>query len=56
MPHGPHIYAKASEMANATMCAYPQSDHELPHWKCIYCGDVLNVHISIFLTKKQIKT
>ena len=25
MPHGNHIYAKASDMANATMCTYPQS-------------------------------
>ena len=25
MPHGNHIYAKASYMANATMCTYPQS-------------------------------
>ena len=35
MPHGSHIYAKASDMANATMCAYPHSDNALPHWKCV---------------------
>ena len=35
MPHGSHIYATASDMANATMCAYPQSEHSLPHWKCV---------------------
>ena len=35
MPHGRHIYAKASYMAKATMCTYPQSDHALPHWKCV---------------------
>ena len=35
MPHGRHIYAKASEMANETMCAYPHSDNALPHWKCV---------------------
>ena len=35
MPHGRHIYAKASGIANATMCTYPQSDHALPHWKCV---------------------
>ena len=29
--HGRHIYAKESYMANATMCIYTQSDHELPH-------------------------
>ena len=22
-------------MAKATMCAYTQSDNELPHWKCV---------------------
>ena len=33
MPHGSHIYAKASDMANATMCTYPQSEHALPNWK-----------------------
>ena len=35
MPHGRHIYSKAYDMANATMCAYPQSDHALLHWKCV---------------------
>ena len=30
---GRHIYYKASDMAKATMCAYPQSDHALSHWK-----------------------
>ena len=54
MPHGRHIYAKASDMANATMCAYPHSDHALPHWKCVLDA-VLNVHISIFLNKKERK-
>ena len=35
MPHGSHIYVKSSDMANATMCTYPQSDHALPHWKYV---------------------
>ena len=35
MPHGCHIYAKASDMANAKICAYPQSYHTLPHWKYV---------------------
>ena len=35
IPHGRHIYAKAYDMANATICPYPQSDHALPHWKCV---------------------
>ena len=40
MPYGSHIYPRASDMKNATMCAYPQSDHALPHWKCVlrYCA------------------
>ena len=35
MPHGRHISAKASNMANSTMCAYPQFDNALTHWKCV---------------------
>ena len=35
MPHGCHIYTKAYDMTKATMCANSQSDHALPHWKCI---------------------
>ena len=30
MPHERHIYAKVSDMANATMWAYPHSDNALP--------------------------
>ena len=35
MPHGRRIYAKAYYMEKSTMCAYSQSDHVLPHWKCV---------------------
>ena len=35
MPHGHHIYAKAYDMAKDTICTYPQSDHSLPHCKCV---------------------
>ena len=35
MPHGRHIYAKSYDMAEATMFAYSQSDHVLPHWKFV---------------------
>ena len=35
MPHGRHIYAKASDMENETICAYPHFDHALTHWKCV---------------------
>ena len=42
MPHGSHIYAKASAMAKATICTYPQSDHALTHWRCLLmCCDNL---------------
>ena len=34
MPNGRRIYAKASDVANVIMCPYPQSEHDLPHWKC----------------------
>ena len=35
MLHGRHIYAKAYDMENATMCTYSQYDHALPHWKFV---------------------
>ena len=48
MPYGHHIYAKASAMAKATMCAYPQSDHVLSHWKCVMkcCAKFPSVNIT----------
>ena len=41
MPHGHHIYAKASDMVQATMSAYPQSDNALQQWKHLlrYCDE-----------------
>ena len=47
MPHGCHIYAKASDMENATMCAYPHSDNALPHCKCVLrcCTDCPCINI-----------
>ena len=47
MPHGRHIYSKASYMANATLCTYPQSGHALPHWKCVLqcCADCPCINI-----------
>ena len=35
MPYGRHIYATASDMTKATICAYPYSDYALPHWKFV---------------------
>ena len=47
MPHGLYIYAKVSDMAKATMCAYPQSYHALPHFKCViqYCAKCPSVNL-----------
>ena len=41
MPHGRHIYAKASDIDNSTMCTNPHSDNALPHLKCVLrcCAD-----------------
>ena len=35
-------------MAKATMCAYPQSDHTLPHWKGVLrcCAKFPSVNIN----------
>ena len=48
MPHGLHIYDKASNMLKETMCAYPSSVHELPHWKCVLrcCSKFPSVNIT----------
>ena len=35
MPHGCHIYVKEFDVEKEKMCAYLQSDHVLPHWKCV---------------------
>ena len=47
MPHGHHIFSKSSDTAKSTMCAYPQSDHALPHWKCVLqcCADCRCINI-----------
>ena len=47
-PHGLNIYAKASDTEKATMCAYPQSEHALPHWKCVLrcCSDCPCINIT----------
>ena len=48
MPYGRHIYSKSSDIANATMSTYPQSNHALPHWKLVLrcCADCpcINIH------------
>ena len=47
MPHGRHIFSKAYDMANSTMCTYPHSDNVLLHWKCVLrcCADCTCINI-----------
>ena len=44
MQHGRHIYAKASDMAKATMCKYPQSVHAHRTGN-LYCGALPTVRV-----------
>ena len=57
MPHGRHIYAKAYGMANATMCAYPHSDHALQHWKYVLrcCANCPCINLPDHETTKKIE-
>ena len=47
MPHGRHIYTKASDMDKEKMCVYTHSDHALTHWKCVMrcCTNCPSVNI-----------
>ena len=49
MPHGRHIYTKLYYMEKATMCANSQSDHALPHWKCVLrcCTQCPSINIPV---------
>ena len=55
MPHGRHIYAKASDTEKAKMCTYPQSDHAPSHWKCVLrcCEDCPCINIPDQKTDKK---
>ena len=55
MPHGRHIYAKASGITKATIYAYPQYDHALPHWTCVLrcCANCPCINISYQETYNQ---
>ena len=57
MPHGRHIYAKASDIENATMCTYPQYDHALTYWKCVLrcCANCPSINIPYQETPKKHK-
>ena len=55
MPHGHHMYAKASNMAKAEMSTYPQSYHVLPHWRCVLrcCADCPYINLPDQETNKK---
>ena len=55
MLHGRHIYAKGSDMAKATMCTYPQSDHVLPHCKFVLqcCSEYPYINLPDQQTNKK---
>ena len=55
MPHGRHIYAKAYDMEQVTMCTYSQSDHALPHWKRVLrcCSKCTRINIPDQKTDKN---
>ena len=55
MPHGRHIYATVSDMENAKMCAYPHSDHALPHWKFVLrcCSKFTHINLPDQETNKK---
>ena len=57
MPHWRNIYAKASDMENATLCTYPQSDHALTPWKYVlwYFSDCPYINIPDQETDKNMK-
>ena len=57
MPHGRHIYYKASDIENATMCAYPNSDDSLTQRKCVLrcCAKCPHTNLPEQETNKNMK-
>ena len=55
MPHGRRIYTKESDMENATMRTYPQSDHAFTHWKCVlrFCAEFPHINLPDQETNKK---
>ena len=55
MPHGHHIYTKAYDMSNSTMCTYPNYDHALPHWKGVLrcCAECPHINLPYKETNKK---
>ena len=35
MIEGEHKYPKAKQAAYAMLCPFPNTEHDLPHWKCV---------------------
>ena len=48
MPHGRHIYSKASDISKDTMRAYPMFDRELTHCKCVlrFCANYPSINLT----------
>ena len=57
MPQGRHICAKASDVVKVRMCIYLQSDHAIPHWKCILwcCAECPHINLIYQETDKKHK-
>ena len=55
IPHGHYIY-QTSYYTVATMCAYPQSQHILPHWKCVLSFCAKFPHIDIIIQESDKNT
>ena len=57
IPHGCHIYAKASDIQKSTMCIYPQSDYALTHGKCVSwcCAECPYINLPYKETSKNMK-
>ena len=55
IPHGRHIYAKAYDMEQATVCTYPQPDNALTHWKCVlrWCAECPCINLTDQETDNQ---
>ena len=55
IPHGRNIYNKASNMANSTICTYPQSDDALSHQKCVLwcCAECPYINLTYQKTDKK---
>ena len=46
-PDGDHLHKKASHAVFSTMCAFPDNNIDLPHWRCVLkcCDNCPNLFI-----------